>query len=246
MENRNKFYYLFRDEEKKEFRKILKKVTAESLERSKKEFEIYKKNVGGKFEFDPGSMQKTLDWKTELFIELSEGLCNRIKKIKEMPKKTDHPGQLEDILKTFRKTSKALNKICNSKVQINNRRDISDPLLSMDSIDVQLDLESKDITAEKAFTADENLKKIMSEIESTLKNKPGRGSPGSFTTEFAKALAVSFEHCFSMRPTAYYDGHFAKLYLTLLNIIGVEVKEPSRALKTALKKLNTPSFLDRL
>lgn len=174
----------------------------------------------------------------EMFFSKAEMTCTWLILMKESPSRQDNRNKLQEMLKTFKQSIQFLKRIYNSKldVPVAFYRELKIDGSSMYDIIPQIHALGSAIQARKS---EQHLEILVKIIEEYLEPKKQPGSPGSYVTDFAKHIAYAYRRCFGIIPTTYYDGPFFKIITQLLEIVGIDSKDPSRAVRAAVKSLKT-------
>lgn len=174
----------------------------------------------------------------EMFFLEAEMACNWLISMKESSSRQDNREQLEEMLKTFKQSIWFFKQIYNSKIYIPIAfyRELKVDGSSMYDIVPRIAAKASVIQARKS---EQHLEILVKIIEEYLEPKKQPGSPGSYITDFAKNIAYTYQECFGLMATTYYDGSFFKIITQLLEIVGIDSKDPARAVRAAVKSLKT-------
>jgi hypothetical protein len=148
-----------------------------------------------------------------------------------------HKYDLEEMERAFRGAIKHLKRIFECQTSIPVKREIS----PVPSPEMFLSCLVRKRTVEGAFAAHNILENLCSAIQFYQEPKMSRGAPGhrKASTALAAEVARSYHQKFLLRPTAYREGDFAKIYGAIMSIVsdGKEDPDHSRALLAAIKSL---------
>jgi hypothetical protein len=176
----------------------------------------------------------------ERFISHLEFYCQDMNLILDSPKKSDLKTDLQGMVNNFKKTLHYLKRLERGK-----------PLLSYTDTMTEL-LEKREAVSKDpkymedgvrlrglklAWEAVGPLENLIHEIEGRLEaEEPTIGRPKADSLGFIRAVADIFTKYLG-RPTTYEDGPFVRVCRIALEALSLPAKDPSRAIRTALKNL---------
>ena len=170
----------------------------------------------------------------EMFFGKAEVACNWLKWMNQSLNRQDNRNKLEEISKTFKQSIRFLKQIYNNNVYL--------PIAAYRDLKTNLDILPQILAKEsikQARQAEQHLEILVKILEKHLEPKKRPGSPGSYVTDFAKNIGRTYFRCFGVMPTTYDDGPFFKIITQLLLIVGIDSKDPARAVRAAVKSLKT-------
>ncbi len=192
----------------------------------------YPKGAVLKFEEIKGQPKKVV----EVFLRQAERACNWMVWMKEAPNRQEHRDKIKEMLKSFKQTIRFLRQIYNCQVYIpiTGFRDLDVDGFNMFDLLPQILAKA---SVKRSREAEVNLESIVEILEKYLEPKKRRGSPGSYTVDFAKSIAHAYRECFEIMPTGYFNGPFFKIIEQLIKIIGLDYKDPKRAVTLAVSSV---------
>lgn len=223
--------YVFTEEEKKSLRKELDCVIEASVKNA-----LSKHNVAAD-DLLKQQMKNMSESSIDTFMITIECGCNFMMWMKHAPSRQDHRDKLADMLKSFKQTISYLKQVYTGNIYIPLRREISHPLLPGISPDFMVSQLIAKAAVIAAYKAEQHLESIATIIENYQRPKAVKGSPGSYTTDFAISVAHAFYSSFWVKPTMYFNGPFVKIFNKLLDILGLDYKDNSRAISIAVKSV---------
>ena len=221
--------YVFTEDEKRALKRELDPVIKAAI-----------KNAIAKYEIDNAhdllqqKLKDDLQLPVDLFLNKLEEACNWMMWMKHAPSRQDHRDKLADMLKSFKKTVRYLKQIYEMDVYIPLKREITRPLFPSTNPVANILAKESVVAARKA---EQHLEAIIKIIEKYQRPKIAKGSPGTYTTELAISAAHAYYIFFRVKPTTYFDGPFVKIFRRLIDILGLDYKDNSRAISAAIKSV---------
>ena len=172
----------------------------------------------------------------KLFLKKAEMACNWMVWMKEAPNRQEHRDKLKEMLKSFKQTIRFLRQIFNGKVYIpiTNLRELNPDISNMFNFVSHI---SAKASVQESRPASQHLETLVKILEVYLEPKKRHGSPGSYTVDFAKSIAHAYREYFEIMPTGYFNGPFFKIIEQLIKIIGLDYKDPKRAVTLAVSSV---------
>lgn len=149
----------------------------------------------------------------------------------------DNRGKIKEMLKSFEQTQKFVEQIYKQDIYIPLAK-IRELKPGPDILQVIPKIVAKQCV-HQAWQASQPLEYLIDKLKYSLEPKKRSGSPGSYTMEFTKTVAYYYKLAFGIAPTTYYDGPFFKIIIFLLEIVGLDSKDPARAIRAAVNGLKT-------
>lgn len=224
--------HVFTEDEKEEIKKELEPVIEASI---KKALQEYNTTEAADLLKDKKKMLKLAEPSMENFLMKIEYACNFMVWMKYAPSRQEYREKLIDILKSLKETNRYLKQIYNRQVYIPLRREIPEPSFPM--FGFLLDQFIAKGSVIRARKAEQHLESLIKIIEEYQQPKEGKGSPGSYTTQLATSVAHSYYSSFWVKPTTYFDGPFVKVFEKLLDILGLDYRDNTRAIRAAVKSV---------
>lgn len=225
--------YVFTDQEKALLRNEMKPITEA----------IIKKHLGDiTNDLSYKRITKMLEPGIEHFLRVAEAGCNFMLSMKQTPSRQDFRNKLDDMLRSFKQTKHYLKQIyevsavSELNIYIPTRRQICNTLLADLNPEFVIDHIAAKESVRAAWIAEQHIEFLINMIETYQEKKHRRGSPGSYITDLAIFIARAYS-LFGVKPTTYSDGPFAKIFDILLQILEIDRKDSSRAIKTAVKSV---------
>jgi len=176
----------------------------------------------------------------ERFISHLEFYCQDVNRILDRPKKSDLRADLQVMVNTFKKTLHYLKRLERGKPLLSYTHTMTELLKNREAVskDPKYMEDGVQLRGLKlAWEAVGPLENLIQEIGDRLEAEELTiGRPKADSLGFIKAVADIFSE-YLERPTTYEDGPFVKVCRIVLEAVGLPAKDPSRAIRTALKNL---------
>jgi hypothetical protein len=172
------------------------------------------------------------------FISHLEFYCQDMNLMLNGPKRADLRTDLQVMVKNFKKTLHYLKRLERGKPLLSYTNTITELLENREAVSKNskyMEDSARLRGLKLAWEAIGPLENLIQEIENRLEAEELTiGRPKADSLGFIKAVADIFNEHLG-RPTTYEDGPFAKVCRIVLEAVGLPAKDPSRAIRTALK-----------
>ncbi len=197
----------------------------EQWDRLKKELDKYEKADGQGFASN-----------VNMFIIEVENCCKLMPWLKSHQGLADHRADLEKIERNLKATTRDLKAMCQKNFNLIPQTHMND------TIEPGIQAWQKNTEcSDTAYIAYGPLAKLLTIIQSAKKalnaEKPSQGRPEAdsqgLVTEMAKIFAKHID-----KPTTYENGAFVEVVQIILEALNLPTKDPSRAIRKAIKEIS--------